>query len=108
MNCKTICVVAALCAFPAVALANPVWVPSNGTHCAEVCNDQNLFPVASGKFGKNSYYVCAANKGNQGFRGGWNLTDFGKTCVAAIGTDNTAGMTEFNCLCHTKRVSGPE
>ena len=106
MNCKTIFVVTALWAFPAVALADPVWVRSEGKHCGEVCNERSLFPVASGRFkGGNSFFVCAANAGNEGLRGGWNLADFPRVCTVAIGATGTPGMTDFNCLCHTKRVS---
>jgi hypothetical protein len=93
---------------PALASADPVWVEAKPpAHCATICNNRSLFPVAGGTFMANQtanpYYVCAGEA--QGLRPGWNSTaaEYPATCVVGFGKGSPA-ISSYSCLCYTKNI----
>lgn len=90
---------------PAFA-GDPAWIQGSGKSCPQVCNDNNLFPVAAGKYTNgNKFYACAGNANGEGFRTGYNLSPTWSTsCIVGWGGKEVF-ENSYYCLCHDKNIS---
>lgn len=75
------------------------WVHSQSESCKTVCSSRGQYAIQSGTWSNgNPFYICSANVGNEGFRGGWNVVPWANKCTIAYGS-SSVGATDFYCLC---------
>ena len=88
--------------------AQPTWVESSGKSCADSCQSKSLFAIKSGTYqNDSSFYVCATNKNNEGFRPGFNLVKtWADKCTVGHGGQEHL-ESSYYCLCNDKTVSPP-
>jgi hypothetical protein len=83
------------------------WIDGSGRECSKVCMEKGLFAVVSGTYkGKNNFYVCAAEVGNEGYISGYNLVPaWSEYCVVGFGGQEKK-LNTYYCLCSD--ISAPK
>lgn len=91
-------VASALIANP--ASADVKWIAGANKSCFQICYQEAYQPFASGKYTNGeTFYVCSANAGGEGFRAGYNLAPtWDHQCVVGYGGKELS-VNKFSCLC---------
>jgi hypothetical protein len=91
--------IVAMLASPAVA--EDKWIDAGGADCAQVCRNENLYPVFAGSGGvtRGTSWICSGR--TRGYRGG-------RTLEGGAGCNVPGGSTRFTmnyyCLCLEKEL----
>ena len=84
----------------------PAWIQGSGKSCPQVCNDNDLFPVAAGTYQNgNKFYVCAGNANGQGFIVGYNLSPTWSTSCTIGWGGKEVSEKNYYCLCYSKNIA---
>lgn len=101
-----IAVTLSICSGSLAYAEGPKWIKEAGKSCSQVCEDSNLIAVAAGTSQNgNTFYTCAGNPHEEGFRTGYNVgPEWSTTCIVGL---NGKEFFENNyyCLCYDKKIS---
>jgi hypothetical protein len=102
----SIAVILSICSGSLAYAGDPMWIQGSGKSCPQVCNDNNLFPVAAGTYTNgNKFYTCAGNANGEGFRTGYNLSPkWSTSCIVGLGGKEVFEKSYY-CLCYDKNIS---